>query len=168
MTIRDLVTRNRERRNLPVWREREHPFSSLQKQMNELFDSFFTGFERSPFGALEEWQGEFMPTVDVRESDKEITVSAELPGMDERDIDVSLSNDALTLKGEKKEEKEEKNKSYWHVERRYGSFHRVIPLPEGVETEKVSATFKNGVLTITVPKSAKAGSAKKKITIQSE
>jgi len=168
MTIRDLVTRNREQRNLPVWRVREHPFSSLQKQMNELFDSFFTGFERSSFGALEEGQGEFVPTVDARESDKEITVLAELPGMDEKDIEVSLANDALTVKGEKKEEKEEKDKSYWHVERRYGSFRRVIPLPDGIETDKVSATFKKGVLTVTIPKSAKTESAGKKITIKSE
>jgi HSP20 family protein len=102
----------------------------------------------------------------VSETDKEIKVSAELPGMDDKDIDVSLTRDALTIKGEKKEEKEDKGKDYYKMERSYGSFTRSIPLPVEVDTDKVQATFKKGVLEITLPKTAKAIQETKKIPIK--
>ena len=165
MQLRDLMPIRRKERDVSVRREEEHPFFALQRRMNEMFDSFFRDFEGEPFG---EWRDQFVPTIDVKEDDKELTVTAELPGMDEKDIDVLLERNALTLKGEKKEEKEEKDKNYWHMERRYGSFQRVIPLPEGVDTDKATASFKKGVLHITVPKTEQAKAAVKKITVKTE
>lgn len=168
MTIRDLITSNRTRRNLPARREEEYPVVTLQKQINQMFDSFFRGSEWSPFGEMAEWREEFSPRIDVKESDKEIDITAELPGIDEKDIDVLLDRDMLTLKGEKREEKEEKSKNYWHMERRYGSFHRVIPLPEEIDKEDIKANFKKGILHIKIPKTAKVEPAGRKITIKSE
>ncbi len=168
MTIKDLVTRNRWRRSLPVRREEEHPFYALQKQVNDLFDSFFRGSEISPFREFDEWYGDFSPHIDVKENDKEILIQAELPGLDEKDIEVLLTSNSLTLKGEKKEEKEEKDKGYWHTERRYGSFSRVIPLPEEIDAEKVKADFRKGVLHVTLPKTKETAVMGKKIAIKTE
>jgi len=167
MTIRDLITRNRMRKHLPERREQEHPIVTLQRQMNQLFDSLFHGGEAMRHEDIGIWRPEFSPQIDVKETETAIEITAELPGMDERDIDVSLDRDILILKGEKKEEKEEKDKNYWHVERCYGSFHRSIPLPEQVEKEKIEAAFQKGVLHITVPKTTKATPAGKKIAIKS-
>ena len=100
--------------------------------------------------------------------DLEIKVSAELPGMDEKDIDVSLTRDTLTIKGEKKEEKEDTGKDYYKMERSYGSFTRSIPLPVEVDTDKVQATFKKGVLEITLPKTAKAIQETKKVPVKAK
>jgi HSP20 family protein len=112
--------------------------------------------------------GAFSPKVDVTENEKEFNISAELPGMDDKDIDVSLQNDMLTIRGEKKEEKEDKGKDYYRMERSYGYFSRTIPLPVEVETDKVDAKFKKGVLTITLPKTAKAVAETKKISVKVE
>jgi HSP20 family protein len=165
MQLRDLMPIRRKDRDISVRREEEHPFFALQRRMNEMFDSFFHDFEVEHFG---EWREQFAPHIDVKENDKELIITAELPGMDEKDIDVLLERNALSLKGEKKEEKEEKDHDYWHMERRYGSFQRVIPLPEGVDTDKAAASFKKGVLHITVPKTEHAKAAVKKIAIKTE
>ncbi|MFQ5508283.1 MAG: Hsp20/alpha crystallin family protein [Leptospirillia bacterium] len=132
---------------------RETPFLALQHEMNRLFDDFFRDIPE-PFTLIEGGRREFAPRVEVVEKDGVILVTAELPGMDEKDVEVTLTADALTLTGEKKEEAEvkEKKEGYFHSERFYGRFKRVIPLPEGVETDKVEATFKKGVLTVTLPK----------------
>ena len=95
-------------------------------------------------------------------------MKAELPGLEEKDVEVLLDNETLTIKGEKKEEKEDKGKGYYHVECSYGSFHRVIPLPAGIDQKKVQAQFKNGVLNITLPKAEEAKAKGKKIPIKSE
>ena len=154
---------------LDVRREWEYPFGAFQRQMNKVFDDFFGGFDLSPWAPLERRLAiSFTPHVDVSETDKEIKVSAELPGMDEKDIDVSLTRDTLTIKGEKKEEKEDKGKDYYKMERSYGTFTRSIPLPAEVDTDKVQATFKKGVLEITLPKSAKAIQETKKIPIKAK
>jgi len=163
MAIRNLIPFGRK--SVPVKREDENPFSILRQEMDSLFDNFFQGFDVSPF---EGRMGSFAPKVDVAESDKEIKITAELPGMDEKDIDVSLQNDILTIKGEKKEEKEDKGKDYYRMERSYGSFSRTIPLPIEVDTDKIEATFKKGVLNITLPKTAKAAAETKKIAVKVE
>ena len=168
MAIKDLVRRNTLGRGLPVRREERHPFFSLQSQMNQLFDSFFHDFELEPSRAMDEWPMRFSPEIDVKENDKEISVIAELPGMDEKDIDVSLSGGSLLLKGEKREDREEEDKDCWHMERSYGSFYRTIPLPEEIDREKADAYFKKGVLRITIPKTTKAASSGKKIPIKTE
>ena len=163
MTIRNLVPFGKK--SVPVRREEEKPFALLRREIDSLFDNFFRGFDIEPF---ESRMGAFTPQVDVTENDKEIKISAELPGMDEKDIDLSLQNDMLTIKGEKKEEKEDKGKDYYRMERSYGSFIRTIPLPVEVETDKVEARFKKGVLSITLPKTAKAVAETKKVAVKVE
>lgn len=154
-----------EKRNVSVRREEDHPFSLLRQEMNTLFDNFFRGFELEPFkGHL----GAFSPSIDVKESDKDISVTAELPGLDDKDIDVSLSRDSLTIRGEKKEEKEEKGKDYYRMERSFGSFSRTIALPAEIDVNKVKAEFKKGLLTVTLPKTEKAVKEKKKISVKAE
>jgi len=168
-TKKEIVQKGTPGTQMEVRREWEHPFASFQREMNQLFDNFFGGFSLSPWAPLERGMAQtFTPRVDVSETDKEIKVSAELPGMEEKDIDVSLTRDALTIKGEKKEEKEEKGKDYYRMERSYGSFTRSIPLPIEVDTDKVEATFKKGVLDITLPKTAKAIQEAKKVAVKSK
>ncbi|MBW2568730.1 MAG: Hsp20/alpha crystallin family protein [Deltaproteobacteria bacterium] len=168
MAVKDLIKRS-QRKNIPVRQEEKHPLISLQKQMNQLFNSFFGDFELEPFRGMDEWYGKFSPEVDVKENDKEITVTAELPGMDEKDIDVSLSGDSLIIKGEKKEEKKEKDKESWSIERRYGSFYRAIPLPvEIIDKENAAASFKKGVLCVTIPKTEASANLSKKIPVKTE
>lgn len=130
----------------------DHPFYSLQREMNSLFDSFFRGFDVAPRGFAASGMGMFTPSVDVKENDKEFVIKVELPGVEEKDIDVTVTNDSVTIKGEKKEEKEDKDKNYYYMERSYGSFSRVIPLEAEIEAEKAEASFKNGILDIKIPK----------------
>jgi HSP20 family protein len=154
-----------EKKSVPVRREEYNPFGLLRQEMNTLFDNFSRGFEMEPFmGRF----STFSPSVDVKESDKEIKVSAELPGMEDKDINVSLTKDSLTIKGQKKEEKEDKGKDFYKMERSYGSFMRTIPLPSEIDTDKVKAEFRKGVLTVTLPKTAKAIKETKKISVKAE
>ena len=120
--------------------------------MDSLFDNFFRGFDIEPF---ESRLGDFSPRVDVTETDKEIKTLLSFRAWMKKDIDVSLQNDMLTIKGEKKEEKEDKGKDYYKMERSYGSFSRTIPLPIEVETDKVEAKFKKGVLSINASQDSK-------------
>ena len=108
-----------------------------------------------------------MPTVDISETDKAYEITAELPGMDEKNVEVKLANGLLTIKGEKQDEKEEKKKDYHMRERSYGSFERSFQVPDGVNADKIEANFKKGVLTVILPKSAEAQKAEKKITVKS-
>lgn len=153
------------KKDVPARREEEHPFALLQRDINALFDTFFKGFGLETF---ESRVGTLSPHIDVIEGDKEVKVSAELPGVDEKDIEVSLTKDSLTIRGEKKESKEDKGKDYYRMERSYGSFSRTIAIPAEIDTEKVDANFKKGILTITLPKTAKAVSETKKISVKSE
>ncbi|HMK44912.1 MAG TPA: Hsp20/alpha crystallin family protein [Dissulfurispiraceae bacterium] len=143
----------------------DHPVDLFRDEMNRLFDNFFRGFDIEPFGGR---IAGFSPKIDVVETDAEIKVAAELPGMEEKDIDVSLTKDALSIRGEKKVEKEDKGKDFYRMERSYGSFSRTIPLPVEVDADKVLADFKKGVLTVTLPKSAKAIKASKKIAVKAK
>ena len=104
--------------------------------------------------------------MDIAEREKEYEITAELPGIDERNIDLKFSNGMLTIKGEKTEEKEEKKKDYYLSERRFGSFQRSFQVPDGVDADKIEASFKNGVLTVILPKSAGAQKQEKKIAIK--
>src|SRR5271166_6148587 len=150
------------------------PFENLRREIDRLFENFQVGSWRSPFGRtafdLEPfWRGEMRgkaPAVDVINKEKAYEITAELPGMDESNIDVKFSDGALTIKGEKKDEREEKKKDYYLSERRYGSFQRSFGVPDGVDTDKIDAQFKNGVLTVTLPKSADAQKSEKKIAIK--
>jgi HSP20 family protein len=136
-------------------------FERMRRNMDRLWDSFF---ERGVRGADED--GEWLPYLDVAETKDEIVVKAEVPGMDAKDIDISLSDGLLTIKGEKKQEREEKEENYHLVERSYGAFTRSIRLPKEVQSDKISASYKNGVLKVTLPKSEEA--KKKEIKIKVE
>jgi HSP20 family protein len=139
--------------------EGESPFLALHREMNRLFDEAFRSFDTPAlFGQMPSW-----PSVEVNETDNEVRVSAELPGMDENDVDVLLEDDGLTIRGEKKSEFEDKDRHF--SERFYGRFERRIPLGFDAEQEKVNAAFKNGVLTVTIPKSAEAQRNTKRIPI---
>ena len=153
------------KKSAPAKREERDPFSLFRQEMNRLFDSFFMGADIEPF---ESRLGTFNPNINIVEGAKEFKVSAELPGMDDKDIDISLSKDALTISGEKKEEKEDKGKNYYRIESSYGSFSRTIPIPSEIETDKVKAEFKKGVLNITLPKTAKSIKETKKISVKAE
>ncbi len=167
MARKDIARRSESRSRLPVLRpERGGPFMALQQEMNRLFDRFF-GREMEPFYPMEELGfPTAYPQMDVKETDKSIKIAVELPGMDEKDIQVSISGNSLTIKGEKKEEKEEREGSYIRMERRYGSFNRVVPLPDEVDRDKAEASFKNGLLEIELPKTKDAAAQKKKIEIK--
>ena len=147
---------------------------SLRREVDRLFEEFDRDFWRFPFhrkaSMLEPfWRGEeglAAPAVDIVEGEKAYEVTAELPGIDDKNIEVSLSDDILTIKGEKREEKEEKERNYHLSERLYGAFERSLEMPEGVDTEKVEARFDKGVLKITLPKKLEARKTEKKIEIK--
>ena len=107
-----------------------------------------------------------MPAVDVAETEKAYKIAAELPGLDEKNIEVKLANGVLSIKGEKREEKEEKRKDYYRRERSFGSFERSFQVPEGIDTDKIAASFKNGILSVTLPKSAEAQKQAKRIEVK--
>lgn len=140
------------------------PMSHFQRELDRLFGDFWPEFGE----ALEPWTESFVPNVDVAEDDKEIRITAELPGMDENDIDVSISNGILTLQGEKKQEEEEKEKGYYCRESSYGKFYRRFPLSAEVDEDKADAEFKKGVLNIKLPKTETAQAKAKKIKVKSE
>ena len=134
--------------------------------MNTLFDDFFSGFDVTPRSFAGKGFGAFSPSVDVKESEGEFTIRAELPGVEEKDIEVTVTGDSVTIKGEKNEEKEDKSESYYYMERSYGSFNRVIPLSAETDADKAQASFKNGVLNITIPKSQAAKEKGTKVPIK--
>jgi HSP20 family protein len=179
MAIKDLVKLNGETSNLPVRREEEYGFPTLHRELTQWMEQWDRVFDRffGPSMSLSPWrnmtagwggQANWMPAVNISESEKEYRVTAELPGMNEKDIELTLSPEALILKGEKKDEYEDKGSNYYRMERSFGSFHRSIPLPEGVNTEQVDANFHNGVLTVTLPKLPDHQRGGRKISIKTE
>ena len=148
---------------------------SFRSEMDRLFDRFATGwgmpsfrrmFDMEPSVRYESSFSMPSPAVDVTEDDTAYKVTAELPGMSEKEVEVVLSGDTLTLKGEKRQEKEQKEKNFYLSERTYGSFQRSFFVPEGVDRDKIGADFSKGVLTITLPKSEKAVQQQKKIEVK--
>ena len=163
MTLSELVHWNRPR-NIPV--RQRHAFgrslNHFQEEMNHLFQDFFGNSALSRF----EENFEQMPAIDVVENDKDFKIKAELAGMDPENVDVSVTDGYLTIKGERKEEKEEKDDNYLRQEMSYGSFRRSISLPETANFDKADASFKNGILTIQIPKKSGAVQKPKKLQIK--
>ena len=152
------------------------PFESLRREVDRLFEDFGRGFWpaafRRPFFDIESsWPSPLAmgtgPAVDIAEKESAYEVTAELPGLDEKDIEVKVVDGGLTIRGEKTEAKEERKKGYHLQERRFGSFERSFRLPEGVDTDKIDAAFKKGVLTVTLPKKPEAQKPAKKIEVKS-
>jgi len=143
-----------------------NPLESLHQDINRVFENFFTG-EWPLEGISGQDKMMLLPEFDVTENDKIIELTAELAGVEEKDLDVSVDGKVLTVKGEKKEEVKEDKKDYHLSERRYGSFKRSFTLPDGLDLDKVEASFKNGVLKISLPKSPEAKTDRKKIKVTS-
>jgi HSP20 family protein len=133
--------------------------------MGRIIDNFIPGLQTRHFGDLPSM---FSPHMNVAETDKAVQVTIELPGMDDKDVEVLLTKDTLTIRGEKREEKSEQTRSYHRLERTFGCFSRSIPLPADLDYDKVSATFKKGILTITLPKTAQALRETKRIPVRTE
>jgi HSP20 family protein len=155
--------------------QEDHPVYSLQAEMNRLFDDFFRASEMpmfgrsfglSPFSSLQ--QSAIHPRIDVHETEKELRISAELPGLNEKEIDVSLSREVLTISGEKKQESEQNVKGWYCMERSYGAFTRSVSLPCEVDQDSCNASFKNGVLTVSLTKTSQAQANIKSIPIKKE
>jgi HSP20 family protein len=174
--MNNLIPWNWGKKNLPVRKEDNSsssyemsPYLSLQHDMNRVFDNFFRSFDTgfmSPFSEMSE--GMFQPKVEVKENANDLRVSVELPGIDDKDLDVSITDDGLTISGEKREEKEENTRGYYRMERSYGSFQRRIPFPCSIDKDKAEATFKKGVLNVVLPKTAEAKQNVKKISIKKD
>ncbi len=148
---------------MPVGRDRKLPrsdlglFDSLQREVDRVFDEFTRGFPSFGVSAMGAARlPELTPRMDVTETEKEFEITAELPGLEEKDVQVNVADGVLTIRGEKKAEKEEKDKSYHLVERSYGAFSRSLDLPEGVDADAIEASIANGVLKVSVPKPAPA------------
>lgn len=158
-----------------LWLTGLDSWKSFRTEMDRMFDQFWRGLPtlRQAFEPERLWRfapsfGTALPAVDLVEEDTDFRLTAEMPGMTEKDIDVAVSGDMVTIKGEKHEEKKEKTKNYFFSERRYGSVQRSLALPTGVDRDKIGASFKNGVLTVTLPKTAEAVKQQKKIDVKAE
>lgn len=141
----------------------DSPFSDFRKEMDQALQGFFSGRGFGE-GAVPAFR---TPSIDVVEKEDSILLTAELPGLDEKDVDITLANGILTLKGEKKFEKTDEKDNYHLVERRYGSFQRAIRVPENVDEEAISARFDKGVLSVTLPKKPTATVEPRRISIGS-
>ena len=165
-----LIPRRKKEKGVYRWDD-ANPFEGLHRQMNELFDDFCEGFGSSPLMGLrgpEERWATLSPSVEVADAGDVIQVVVELPGMSEREIDISLDRNMLTIKGEKKQEHEETKKDYYFSECSYGQFQRNVPLPDDVDESNVKATFKKGVLKVSLPKVEQAVAKSKRIDIRAD
>lgn len=141
---------------------KENPFLALRNDVDRIFDRFFRGLDVAPFAATASM---FQPNIYIADSGKEIRITVELPGMDEKDIDISLTRDSLTIQGEKKETAEEKTGNYHRMERVYGFFNRTVPLPVEVNVEDARASCRKGVLSIVLSKTERALKEARKIPV---
>ena len=139
--------------------------AALQREMNQVFENFWSRFGKS-FGALDWPWGQSEAKSDVVQTDNAVEISIELPGMEMKDVEVSVGDDVLTVKGEKRIERQEEKKGYYLSERSYGAIYRAIPLPPGVDGSKAEATFRNGVLTIRLPQTPEAQAKVRRIEVK--
>jgi HSP20 family protein len=157
------------------------PFQAMRREMDRMFDRFFGGgfgmpLSRRMFEMEPSWQGGgegfgfSAPAIDFAEDEHAYHLTAELPGLSEKDINLSLSDDMLTISGEKREERQEneKDKNFHYSERRFGSFRRMIQLPQHIDRDKIEANFKNGVLRVTVPKAQDVRQRQRKIVVKGQ
>jgi HSP20 family protein len=163
MNMRDMIPWGRG--SQPLTRQFDgDPFLSLHREMNRLFDDVLRGFDAPALTTRFPALGSSWPKLEIVDTDKDLKVSAEVPGLEEKDIEVLLDDGSLTIRGEKASTTEDKDKQF--SEHLYGKFERRIPIDAAVAADKVSASFKNGVLTVTLPKTAPAATSVKRITIQ--
>jgi HSP20 family protein len=167
MALKDLMVWNRGH-NVPSHRDFFAPVDSLRKEMDRVFEGLFSDFGDFSSSLFKmDSKPSFSPRLNMSEGDNEIEVSAELPGIEEKDIQVTLKDGVLSIKGEKKMEEKKKEQSFYRVERHYGSFHRSVRIPEGIEADQIKASFRDGVLKINLPKSEKEDKNIKRIEVKS-
>jgi HSP20 family protein len=166
MQIKDLIPWAQKDQGAEPKSAENSPIASLQRDMNQVFENFRNRVGQG-FSSIEWPWGENEAKSDVVETDKAIEVSIELPGMEMKDIEVTVSDDMLTVKGEKKVERQEEKRGYYLSERSYGMISRSIPLPPGVDGGKAEASFKDGVLTVKLPQTPEAQAKVKRIEIKS-
>jgi HSP20 family protein len=163
MNVRDIIPWSRSAQPLARYEGDQNPFLSLHREMNKLFDDVFRGFDAPLSLARLAPAGTGWPRLEITDQDKALTVTAEVPGLEEKDIEVLLDDGVLTLRGERTSETSDKDRQF--SERFYGRFERRIPLDYQIAEDKVSAAFKNGVLTVTLPKAEPVASKSKRIAI---
>jgi HSP20 family protein len=164
MSVTDLIPRKRNRdiavtRAPALYPESSDPFIPLHREVNRLFDSMWNSFNFTGNFGSPSW-----PAIDLVEADEEYTVTAELPGVEDTDIEILVADGALILRGEKKCEYQDRQRQFG--ERCYGRFERRTALPDGIDEDKVKASFRNGVLTVSLPKSGDAQNAVRRIPLQ--
>jgi HSP20 family protein len=165
MQIKDLMPWSRRETAISRPEQQDNPMATLQREINRIFDNFWSKVEGAN-GAGDVAVGVGTPRADVVETETAVEISIELPGMDEKDVEVAVTDDVLTIKGEKKAEREDTAKGYYVAERSYGSFYRAMPLPAGVATDDAKATFEKGVLKITLAKTPEAQAKVKRIEVE--
>lgn len=141
-----------------LWESR---FPSLREEMDKMFEDFFG---KTDFPSIED--GAWIPPIDVQQTKKDVLVMMDIPAIDPKEISISIMEDRITIKGERKREEEEKEADYYRSERVYGSFQRIIQLPSEVVGDKAKASYKDGVLKVTIPKSQKAVPKEVKVEVQ--
>jgi HSP20 family protein len=176
MQVKDLIPWARGGKAPDSEESATNPIMQLQEDMNRIFDSFWSRFERGTSEAAQTPLSMFgggafpgngaTPRADVVETPDGVEVTLELPGLEHKDVEVTLTDDLLTVKGEKKIEREDSKKGYYLSERSYGAFHRAIPLPPGIDSAKAEATFRNGILTVKLPQSADARARTRRIDVK--
>ena len=142
----------------------QRSIAQFHREMDKMLDRFFGGYE--PLVGKRNGNGKLIPNMDVSETEKELEATFDLPGLDEKDLDVNLTDDVLTIKGKKETEKEKKEKEYHSVERSVGTYYRAIRLPCEVDASKVTARFSKGVLTVNLPKAESAKKKSKKVEVK--
>jgi HSP20 family protein len=171
MMITDLLPWKKSKKNeVQVKRkDSDNPFDLLHQKLNNLFSDFFGDFgDLSPTLSNSNWGvSGLTPRFDIAEDDKHLEVTAELPGMEKNDVEVTIDHNMLIIHGEKKEETENRKKNYYVSERRYGRFSRSFNLPTDLDLDKLEANFKKGVLSVTIPKTEEAKQNRRKIEISS-
>lgn len=170
MNMRNLLPWGRQQMTAGRSRDEGDPFMTLHREMNRLFDDVMRGFEPGMFGSPSmqgsmSRMGGAWPSMEVVESDKDVRITAELPGLEEKDVEVLMKDGVLTIRGERKSETEDKDRAF--SERYYGRFERRIPIAWEIDPDKVEASFKNGLLTVTMPKTPQAASQVRRIAINS-
>jgi HSP20 family protein len=165
MALKELIPWKKNSGELAVRREAANPFDQFRREMDQLFDGFLSDWPGT-VNLMDRRLGSFVPRVDVQETDREVRVTAELPGLDQKEVEVTLVQGALTIKGEKREEHEETKGDMHQAECRYGMFERMVQLPGGIDVDKAKATFKKGVLKVVLPKTPEAQSNRRRIQIE--
>ena len=171
MAFKDLVPWSRSRTDVPVRRGDDFftsPFVSLRENMNRMFDDFFGGMDLQPSSGFDRSFGTMVPRLDLDETDEAYVMTAEMPGLDEKDIDVNLTDDVLTIRGRKQHEEKDEREGYRSTRRSYGSFHRSLRLPAGVDRDSIRAELSKGVLTLTLPKSEESRQSTRRIEVHSK